>query len=180
MRNKNKKWFEKVADYCRAYGKSRMIYDRVSQEPYLERLYFLPRWMTLFLFRAVIHRFWKSDHECDGLHDHPWPYLTIVLRGGYIEHRLNKPPRTVRAGQFIFARAKHLHRIELLDEGQDTWTLFIMGPRIRKWGFVVGEPMQWVPWKTWCDFRTDIAPIGINLSKKQVWGLFSAYQDSKR
>lgn len=171
-------WYEKWAEKCRKTGRARLIHDRVSNLPYLERFYILPRWATLGLFRMVIHRFWASDDECDGLHDHPWPYCTIILSGGYTEYRHNKPPRAAVPGSIIFAKARHLHRVKLLNENQVTWTLFIMGPRIRKWGFLVGEPARWVHWKTWCDFRYELNQMGMKLSKKQIWTLFNAKHES--
>lgn len=65
-----KAWFEKLADRCRRKGNSRLILDREGVSPYLERFYLTPRWLTLGLFRVVIHRFWRSDNPLDGLHDH--------------------------------------------------------------------------------------------------------------
>ena len=34
-------------------------------------------------FGLYVHWFQTSDDDC--LHDHPWPFLTIILRGGYWE-----------------------------------------------------------------------------------------------
>lgn len=139
-----KPWFKKVADRCRKKGKSRIILDRESKDPYLERFYIHPRWLTLGLFRIVIHRFWKSDDD-GGLHDHPWPFITTILEGNYYEH--TPKGKFLRSpGEWRWASANALHRVELLKEGQEVWTLFIMGPKIREWGFVPTGTRRWIKW----------------------------------
>ncbi len=104
-------------------------------------------------------------HPDRALHDHPWVSLSIVLKGGFIEHMPGKVVRR-RASQIVFRRAVHTHRIELFRTGHfslsgavpvPAWTLFITGPRIRKWGFHC--PKGWVHWR---DFTspTDKGNIG--------------------
>jgi len=49
---------------------------------------YLTRW-HLFRFgeqaALMLHRFHCSDED-RALHDHPWPFITLILRGGYIEY----------------------------------------------------------------------------------------------
>ena len=114
-------------------GRKRVILDRQSSEPYLTRYYLLfkdrPSW---FPFNVFIHNFHKGDP--DDLHDHPWPYFTFILRGGYYEHT---PKGRYWRGRFHcrLALSTSLHRIELRPDC-DTWTLFIPGLKVRDWGFV--------------------------------------------
>ena len=61
-------------------GRHRIIYDRLSNEPYLERYYLLFKDRKWFPFNIFIHKILKSD--LDDLHDHPWPYFTLILKGG--------------------------------------------------------------------------------------------------
>ena len=63
--------------------RKRIIYDRLDNEPYLERYYVFLKDRKLFPFNVFLHRFLKSDP--DHVHDHPWPYATLILRGGYYE-----------------------------------------------------------------------------------------------
>lgn len=130
----------------------RIINDRQDREPYLERYYLFIKGRTgiweYFPFNIMLHRFLKSDP--DDLHDHPWPYCTIILRGGYWEHTVDKRDddgeiiSTNRTwwgpGSIRFAPATQLHRIELppadSDGRQEIWTLFIPGIKKREWGFV--------------------------------------------
>jgi len=140
-----------IANYCTEKKKVRIIYDRVETDPYLIRFYLHPRWLTFGLFRVVLHRFVRSDNPEDGLHDHPWGYMSIILSTGYHEHtkhgvKFHKP------GSIIIRRAKHQHRVELpASENGPVYTLFFMGPRIRNWGFQIGD--EWHHWKDWIDIR---------------------------
>ena len=64
-------------------GRHRVIMDRQANEPYLERYYVFLKNRTQFPFNVFIHKFLKSDP--DDVHDHPWPYATLILKGGYYE-----------------------------------------------------------------------------------------------
>lgn len=136
-------WYKKLAAIQRKRGKSRIIPDRQGINPYLERIYTLPRWASLGLLRLNIHQFLASDDVFDGLHDHPWPYLTIILEGGYIEWlpdgKGGEAPHHRQAGDIIAARSTRRHRIELLrdfnNEEIPCWTFFVMGPKRRGLGF---------------------------------------------
>ena len=113
-------------------GRKRVILDRESQEPYLTRYYLFLKDRKWFPFNIFLHNFHKSDP--DDLHDHPWPFITIILKGGYWEHT-PKGKFWRGAGTINWAGSKSLHRVEL-EPGLDTWTLFIPGPTVREWGFV--------------------------------------------
>ena len=65
-------------------GRKRIIYDRVHNEPYLERYYLFLKERKSFPFNVFLHKFLKGDP--DDVHDHPWPYATLILRGGYWEY----------------------------------------------------------------------------------------------
>lgn len=138
------------ADHQTVKKRCRVIYDRVESDPYLIRFYLLPRWMTLGLCRVVLHRFVRSDSPLDGTHDHPWPYCSIVLSGGYWEHTA-EGRKFYKPGSMLFRKATHLHRIELIDTGEPVYTLFIMGPKVRSWGFFVNG--KWHPWRDWIAYR---------------------------
>ena len=113
-------------------GRKRVILDRESQEPYLTRYYLFLKDRKWFPFNIFLHNFHRSDP--DDLHDHPWPFITIILRGGYWEHT-PKGKFWRGAGTINWAGSKSLHRVELVPE-VDTWTMFIPGPTVREWGFI--------------------------------------------
>lgn len=97
------------------------------------------------LLGARVHHILRSD---DGrvFHDHPWWYLTIILRGGYWEVRpvfvdgvASYCARTWRGpGSVLLRRAASWHRLEL-PPGETAWTLFCTGPKVQHWGFLVGR-----------------------------------------
>ncbi len=64
-------------------GRKRIIFDRVHNEPYLERYYLFLKERNRFPFNVFLHKFLKGDP--DDVHDHPWPYATLILKGGYYE-----------------------------------------------------------------------------------------------
>lgn len=88
-------------------------------------------------------------HKLDGpdprptLHDHPWGFLSLILRGGYAEWRLD--PNT---GDEVRREHRWLNRLRAFDAHSivhlfrvPTWTLMFVGARRRRWGYVepVGE-----------------------------------------
>ena len=132
-------------------GRKRIVMDRESNEPYLERYYLFLKDRHKFPFNIFLHKFLKSDP--DDLHDHPWPYFTLILKGGYWEHvHVFGPeyPNTTKKvwrgpGHFRFCSAKTYHRIEL-EPGVTAWTLFVPGPQQRDWGFMTmtsRNPIKW-------------------------------------
>jgi hypothetical protein len=120
------KWLEKI-------GRKRIIMDRINDEPYLERYYLFLKERDRFPFNIFLHKFLKGDP--DDLHDHPWPYATLILKGGYWE--TTPEGRFWRgAGHFRISPADSYHRIEL-EPSVTCWTLFMPGPHRKEWGFDV-------------------------------------------
>lgn len=131
FRSKFLSWLEKL-------GRKRVIMDRYENEPYLTRYYLFLKDRKWFPFNVFLHNFHKGD--LDDLHDHPWPYFTLILRGGYWEHTVSgKHWRS--PGHFRINTPRSLHRIEL-EPNTDVWTLFIPGPKLREWGFI--RKGEWV------------------------------------
>lgn len=122
-------------------GRKRIVMDRVNDEPYLERYYLFLKDRQRFPFNVFLHKFLKSDP--DDLHDHPWPYATLILKGGYWETtpegRFWRGP-----GHFRICTARSLHRIEL-DPSVECWTIFMPGPKQREWGFIKNG--TWTQWE---------------------------------
>lgn len=146
---------------------------------YLRRWYLIPR--NRF-FNAYLHNFLRSDDD-RALHDHPWHWVSLLLRGNYIEH-------TIAAGGVHRQRLRHTggvkvcgptaaHRVEVItassphapavirnraaigliehDAPLPCWTLFITGPRVRDWGFHC--PLQgWIPWQRFTRAGVDGKP----------------------
>jgi hypothetical protein len=139
------KWF---LDFLDRMGRKRIVMDRQSNEPYLERYYLFLKDRDRFPFNVFLHKFLKGDP--DDVHDHPWPYATLILKGGYYEwlpqfdSKGNKIAEMCvwrGPGSFRVCRANSYHRIEL-DPSVTAWTLFMPGPKKRDWGFLVKN--KWV------------------------------------
>jgi hypothetical protein len=130
-------------------GRQRIVMDRQSNEPYLERYYLFLKERKSFPFNVFLHKFLKSDP--DDVHDHPWPYATLILKGGYYEwvpqfngknEKIGELAIWRGPGSFRLSRADSYHRIEL-DPSITCWTLFMPGPQKREWGFLVKN--KWIP-----------------------------------
>ncbi len=138
-------WYRRLAARC----PSKVLHDRARREdPYLIRYtVFKRRWCALYL-----HQILRSDSTQD-YHDHPWPFAHIVLEGGYEEQKPGCPSRFTRSGSVAFRRARFAHRLELNKgaDGKDieTWTLVLIGPKVRDWGFLGRLTGCWVRWETY-------------------------------
>ena len=137
--------------------RKRIVMDRVEDQPYLERYYVFLKDRKRFPFNVFLHHFLRSDP--DDVHDHPWGYFTIILKGGYWEWTpiFNAQGKQIaetcawrKPGHFRFSPARSFHRIEL-DPEVDCWTLFCPGPQKRDWGFMVRG--QWIQWQQYLNSR---------------------------
>ena len=128
-------------------GSAKMVYR--DGKPYLERHYLLAigngRLRNSFLFRkrklkVFFHTFWMSDP--DPLHDHPWDWGRVIVRGSYREFYLDGTFRDFGPGHVVWRRnAECLHRVELLTSS--VCTIFWHWRRRRTWGFL--HPEGWRP-----------------------------------
>jgi hypothetical protein len=148
------KWFLNMLE---RHGRKRIVMDRVSDEPYLERYYIFLKDRNHFPFNIFLHRFLKSDP--DDVHDHPWPYATLILKGGYWEwvpvfdtvgRKIGEVQHWRKPGHFRTCRANSFHRIEL-DPNVTCWTLFMPGAKQRDWGFLVKD--KWIQWEQYLASR---------------------------
>jgi len=122
----------------------------VSKTTYITRLVlFRTPWCG-----AKLHWMHGPDPERDP-HDHPGAFVSIILRGGYTEKRLEW---FWASGTPCFATLKHrwfnwmpaatqAHRIVAVEPR--TLTLVLHGPWRRQWGFHTRD--GWVPWREYKD-----------------------------
>lgn len=145
-------------------GRYRLIPDRSTGQDYMHRYYLFLKDRKWFPFNVTLHKIVRSDDPI--FHDHPWPYMTVVLKGGYYEHLplLNKDGQITGEvavwrgpGSIIRRKANEFHWLEL-DQDTPATTLFFMGPQQRDWGFLVNKPKTktlWVQWKEYLDNYKD-------------------------
>lgn len=117
-----------------------------AEDPYMIRW----RLFECPWFRVFFHRILRDDSDRH-LHDHPFSFVSLIVRGGYWEWTPHKSPlgivnvierRWCRPFSILFRRATALHRIALRN-GRPAWTLVIAGIRQRQWGFQTES--GWVP-----------------------------------
>jgi hypothetical protein len=148
------KW---LLNWLERRGRKRIVMDRINNEPYLERYYLFLKDRKHFPFNIFLHKFLKSDP--DDVHDHPWPYATIILKGGYYEwipqfnakgQKISEIANWRGPGHFRTCSARSYHRIEL-DPAVECWTLFMPGPQTRDWGFL--SKGQWIQHEEYLNSR---------------------------
>lgn len=114
------------------------VWGREGEGLYMHRL----RIVQTPWFGVYLHRIYRPDAD-RALHDHPWPFVSLVLFGWYEEvvpddekkpcqSWLSYKVRPVR--WFNRKRATELHRIAWLSQSP-VWTLVFVGRRCREWGF---------------------------------------------
>jgi len=135
--------------FLERHDRKRIIMDRTCNEPLVTRYYLFLKDRKTFPFNVFLHRFHKGDP--DDVHDHPWPYATLILKGGYWEwipqfdkdgKKFGEIAHWRGPGHFRLCSANSYHRIEL-DPEVTAWTLFMPGPQKREWGFLVNN--KWIP-----------------------------------
>ena len=123
-------------------GRYRLVPDRQTGEDYLHRYYLFLKDRKWFPFNITLHKIVKSDDPI--FHDHPWAYMTIILKGGYwewvpefdIDNNIIGERKIWRGpGHIRRCTAETYHRIEL-EPDVDCWTIFIPGIQRRQWGFL--------------------------------------------
>ncbi|MCW8128937.1 MAG: hypothetical protein KIS92_01005 [Planctomycetota bacterium] len=138
------------------------VIENAQGQAYLRRYYLVKsRWFPVGVY---LHEIMRSDEDRD-LHDHPWSFLSVILRGGYVEHFPDKSIRFRRPGAVVFHRAEDAHMVELPADYAErmggvpgprgsTWTLVFVGRKRRDWGFhcktADGDPM-WMHWQDYLD-----------------------------
>ena len=94
---------------------------------------YMRRWtIETPLGQIRLHHILRSDNDRH-YHDHPFDFVSLILSGGYIEHRPNQPQRLYLPKSVLVRKAKDLHYLKLL--GRDAWTLVFATNRKRAWGF---------------------------------------------
>lgn len=98
------------------------------------------RWFNLYL-----HQLDAPQWHPVGCHDHPWWFVTLLLKGGYLEKQAIKVyGRTVGSklnrrypGMVLYRSAKHLH--DVVTPYGRSWSLVLTGPKQQDWGFQACE-----------------------------------------
>lgn len=90
------------------------------------------RWKIETKLGSIRIHHWLGPDDDRAFHDHPWRFVTVVLKGGYTD-RSPSGDDHLRAGSVRHRPALHRHTV-VPDPG-GAWTLIITGPKVRAWGF---------------------------------------------
>jgi hypothetical protein len=122
---------------------------------------YLFRWTLLKRqnWGVYLHHFVGDDWSLD-LHDHPKRFVSIGLRGRYVE--LTPDPnggtrtKTWNAPWVRSFAPEHIHRLRMvrgwLGEIEDCWTLVIVLKAVRPWGF--WHNGKFIGWREYIDSET--------------------------
>lgn len=89
------------------------------------------RWRLETPIGSVRLHHWLGPDDDRALHDHPWWFITLVLRGGYTD--CGAETDHLHAGSVRYRPALHRHTV--VPDADGAWTLLITGPAVRAWGF---------------------------------------------
>ena len=115
-----------------------------NESPYMLRWFLLPRNGR---FNIYLHKFLRDDED-RALHDHPWWFISIMVKGGYVE-TTPEGVKTRSAPSIAYRPATARHRVALHknEDGsaKPCWTIVITGRKAREWGFWC--PKGFVHWE---------------------------------
>ena len=144
--------------WCARWAPPRVIEGRNGESAYLTRYFIfrrspltegmdrhalkVPRW------GLYLHCFHRGDVD-GACHDHPWDWaISFVLKNGYSEERRVGDKvirRDIRPYRFNFLRGDTFHRVDLVRG--EAWTLFLVGPIVKSWGFWDRDTGIVTPWR---------------------------------
>jgi hypothetical protein len=97
---------------------------------------YLKRWCINFIAFSIRLHHWIASDDDRFQHDHPWAFITFVLKGGYTDV---SPQGKQRMGKWAIAFRPALHRHTVQVDKGGSWTIMITGPQTRNWGFWVKD-----------------------------------------
>jgi hypothetical protein len=86
------------------------------------------------------------------MHDHPWNFISIPLRGGYSEKYIKSPffskelSQINRAGKFVYHHFNDAHKITILPNTKYLLSIVIAWGKYVKWGYRIktNTGYEWV------------------------------------
>jgi len=119
--------YKKLKAYLRANHYEEV---RNSYGLYLRRWKLFPRNKV---FNIYLHQIILSDERV--YHDHRYASLSLVLKGQMVECIHPDRVRVVKPWRVYYRSSTMMHFLTLFGE-KPVWTLFIVGPEVKPWGFM--------------------------------------------
>lgn len=107
---------------------------KMNEKLGLDTCPYLIRWRLETPWGSIRLHHWLGPDDDRARHDHPWSFVTFVLKGGYTDISPSGDQH-LKAPAIQYRDAEHQHTV-VPDKG-GAWTIIITGPKIRKWGFWV-------------------------------------------
>lgn len=108
----------------------------IDGELYMERWHLVPgNWFRKHIFDLRVHHILLPDAGRH-VHDHPFDFATLTMKGAYVEMMQDGRLLTHRRGTLRFRQADVAHTIPVVTN-DGVWTLVLTGPFRRQWGFYV-------------------------------------------
>lgn len=85
-------------------------------------------------FSIYIHHIYKADQD-KHLHNHPWNYVSMVIKGSYLEQSV-AGVNHIMPFSFNYAKRNRFHKILKLND-EKVISIFITGKRHKTWGYNV-------------------------------------------
>ena len=104
------------------------------------------RWFSIY-----IHGIYAADEDLH-LHNHPWNYCSIILKGSFVEEQKTKEGKIVfnqlRFLDCVTRNKKYYHKIRSLIT-PEVYTLFIVTKDTDEWGYDVdGKHIDYQTYRT--------------------------------
>jgi hypothetical protein len=97
---------------------------------------YLIRWRLEAPYGSIRLHHWLGPDDDRAFHDHPWDFVTFVIKGGYKDFNDNAIEH-LKAPTVQHRSAFHKHTV-VPDLG-GCWTIVVTGPKIRHWGFWLND-----------------------------------------
>jgi hypothetical protein len=116
----------KVETFLRARFPHKEIGWTMIGEKFTRYALFKSSWLNVYLHQLSAPN-WHP--QC---HDHPWSFLAILLKKGYLEQVGEKKFRRF-PGMILWRPAEFRHNV--ITPYGTSWSLIFTGPKSREWGF---------------------------------------------
>lgn len=103
------------------------------------------RWVAETPWFSVRLHHWLRSDDTRAHHDHPWDFVTLVVKGRYFDEHSIDPVNAMgltdvavveelRAPCLRYRHAAHRHAVRVVPT-EHAWTILLTGPIVRRWGF---------------------------------------------
>lgn len=97
------------------------------------------RWVFIFFGYSIRFHKWIRSDDKRYMHDHPWWFITFVLRGSYTDVSDNSSD-TLKRFSLRYRPSLHKHYVDIPKGG--CFTILFTGKPHRNWGFWINNKFK--------------------------------------